>query len=103
MSDMKLYKPRGHPVYAEQVTRNNIQAIAAELGGEIANEGKASDPTDEATWLLLPTLDGVKRLLVTTTGPIVGRESGTNRVVAWENGAQFDALYEAVGVRGGVR
>lgn len=91
---MKKYAPRAPEVFAYRVTRNNMKEAAAEMGGRIETEAKASDPTDVAAWILIPTLDGVQRLLVTTTGPVVGREVGTNRVVAWAEANQFNALYK---------
>lgn len=94
MSEMKLYSPRMPHVFAYQVTRGNMEQAAAEMGGRIETESKASDPSDVAAWLVLPTLDGVKRLLVTTEGPVVGREVGTNRVVAWKKFHEFATVYE---------
>lgn len=92
--EMKKYSPRSPDVFAYRVTRNNMKEAAAEMGGRIETEAKASDPTDVAAWILVPTLDGVQRLLVTTTGPVVGREVGTNQVVAWARAEEFDALYK---------
>jgi len=106
VTGMNEYRPRGERVYAYQVTRENAHGAAREFGGEIREEGKSSDPTDVAMWIVVPTLDGPQRLLVTHEGPVVGRERETNRVLAWAKKADFDAAYEPVkkpGTRGADR
>ena len=96
MTNMKRYRPRVKPVYAYQVTRENVQAVAREIGGEVSEEAKPGDPSDVAVWLITPLLSGVTRFLVTSEGPVVGYEVGTNRLVAWAKRRDFEAEYELV-------
>lgn len=97
--ELALYKPRDANVYAVQVTRQNAEEVAKQFGGAVSKDTKPGDPTDEATWISVPTLAGVAKLLVTHEGPVVGRESDTNQTVVWESLRDFNEKYGKVGVR----
>lgn len=96
MSEMQEFEPRGARVYAYQVTRENAMAAAREFGCAIKEDPKASDPTDVALWFIAPMVDSTPHLLVTSEGPVVGRERDTNRLVAWKTKREFDELYQPV-------
>lgn len=96
MSEMQEYEPRGNRVYAYQVTRQNAEAAAREFGCAVREDPKASDPTDIAMWFIVPMVDSTPHLLITSEGPVVGREKDTNRLVAWKTRREFDALYQPV-------
>lgn len=93
---MRQYRPRGRNVYAYQVTRENVHAAAREFGCDVREEAKPGDPSDVAVWIVVPMIDGTPHLLVTSEGPVVGRESGTNRLVSWATRREFDEAYEVV-------
>lgn len=94
MTSMQEYRPRVKPVYALQVTRENVHAVAREIGGDVSEEAKPSDPSDVALWLIAPLLSGVVHFLVTSEGPIIGREVDTNRLVGWAKRHDFETEYE---------
>ncbi len=96
MTQMQEYEPRGHRVYAYQVTRENAGAVARELGCAIREEAKSSDPSDVAMWIIVPMIDGTPHLLITSDGPVVGKERGSNQLVAWAERATFEAEYQPV-------
>lgn len=93
-SNLKYHTPKVEPVLAVRVTPQNAEAVAREMGGKVETEAKPSDPTDVATWIVIPTLDGPHRLLVTSTGPVVGREFASGRAVVWGQASDFYAKYE---------
>lgn len=97
--ELALYKPRDANVYAVQVTRQNAEEAAKQFGGVVSKNTKPSDPTDEATWISVPTLAGVAKFLVTHEGPVIGRAAETNQVVVWDRLRDFNAKYEKVGGR----
>ena len=92
-SNLKYHRPKAEGVLAVQLTAENAHAVARELGGRVEEDPKPGDPTDVALWFIVPTLDGVQRLLI-GTGPVVGREFASGRVVVWDNPRDFYATYE---------
>lgn len=60
---MKPQKFRKKPVVIEAVRfdRSNGSTVAKWCGGRNQFEAKASDPTDVAEWIDIPTLEGVMR------------------------------------------
>lgn len=97
MPHMQEYRPKVKPVYAYQVTRGNVHEVAREIGGDVSEEAKPGDPSDVAVWLIAPLLSGVVHFLVTSEGPVIGREVGTNRLVGWAKRRDFESEYELVG------
>lgn len=93
MSVLKPHIPTAPIVYGAQVTQANAAAVARELGGAVEPDPKASDPTDIALWLILPTVNGTKRLLVTSEGPAVGKRADNGQTVYWDRAADFHTLY----------
>ena len=93
---MQEYQPRGNRVYAYQVTWENAHAAAREFGCEIREEAKPGDPSDVAMWIVVPMISGTPHLHITHEGPVVGRERGSNQLVAWAKKADFDREYEPV-------
>lgn len=96
MTEMQTYEPRGNRVHACQVTSENAEAVAKELGCAVREEAKPGDPSDVAMWFIVPMVDSTPHLLITTEGPIVGREKDTIRLVAWKTKREFDKLYQLV-------
>lgn len=96
MTEMQEYEPRGNRVYAYQVTWKNAEAAAKEFGCAVKKDPKPGDPADVAMWFITPMIDGTPHLIITSEGPVVGRERDTNRLVAWRTKREFDALYQPV-------
>ena len=61
MSVPKKYRKMPVTVDAMQFTGRNGVAVAMWCGGKYQSEAKASDPTDVAEWVAIPTLEGVMR------------------------------------------
>lgn len=59
MNAVEQYQRKPLTVEAAKVTKSNGKEIAAWCGGSFETEVKASDPTDVATWVMVPTLFGV--------------------------------------------
>lgn len=93
MTALKPHVTTAPIVYGVQVTRENANAVARELGGAVESDPKASDPTDVALWLILPTVNGTKRLLITSTGPAVGKRADNGQTVHWDRAADSHTLY----------
>lgn len=71
----------------------NADVIAAWCGGRVHSEAKASDPTDVAVWVTLPTLGGKRSAAV---GQYVVRDE-TGKFTAC-NAEKFTSAYEAAPV-----
>lgn len=61
MSAPKQYRKKPVVIEAVQFDRSNGGPIASWCGGRNSFEAKASDPTDVAEWIDIPTLEGVMR------------------------------------------
>lgn len=93
VSNLKYHRPKAEGVLAVQLTAENAHAVARELGARVEEDPKPGDPTDVALWFSVPTLNGVVRLLV-GSGPVVGREFASGRIVVWGDPQDFYATYE---------
>lgn len=61
MSGAQTYRKKPVEIEAMQVTRENVDTVAAWCGGRVYREEKASDPPDVYVALDIPTLEGVMR------------------------------------------
>jgi hypothetical protein len=61
MSAPAKYRKKPVVIEAIQYDRTNGGVIAKWCGGREQFEGKASDPTDVAEWIDIPTLEGVMK------------------------------------------
>lgn len=95
-SVLRPHRPTAPMIYAVQVTRDNAAAVAREIGGQVVEDPKASDPTDVAMWLHIPTLRGAQRLLITSEGPVVGRCRDNGRIAYWDRANDFLHLYQPI-------
>lgn len=93
-SVLRPHRPTAPMIDAVQVTRDNAAAVAREIGGQVVEDPKSSDPTDVAMWLHVPTLRGAQRLLITSEGPVVGRCHDNGRIAYWDRARDFYALYQ---------
>ena len=59
--DLRNYTTKPTDVMATEVNARDIQGIARWCGGKAVEDAKASDPTDVARWIEVPTLKGVKK------------------------------------------
>lgn len=94
---LKTYRRREDRfIQAIVVTRDNAADVARHLHGRIEEDPKASDPTDVAIWIVLPTLDAGPPLrhLVTGNGPVIAVDPNTGEIDVWADAADFFALYE---------
>ena len=57
----KKFEKRPVVIEAMQFTGDNAAEVARWCGGRIGSEAKASDRTDVAYWLDIPTLEGVMK------------------------------------------
>ncbi len=56
---MALYRKRPVEVEARQLTRENVEEVAAWCGGRVVRDAKPGDPSDVYVALKIPTLGGV--------------------------------------------
>jgi hypothetical protein len=61
MSEPKTFRKKPVEIEAVQFDHSNGGVIAKWCGGRNRFEEKASDPTDVAEWIDIPTLEGVMR------------------------------------------
>lgn len=94
-SVLKYHRPNIPSIYAARLTPENVHEIARELGGSVEDPETVPEPEHLGPWLLLPTLDGVRRLRV-SDGPVVGRDAGTGQIRVWSSAEQFYVEYEQV-------
>lgn len=55
------YRKKPVEIEAMQVTRENVEGVAAWCGGRVVTEVKPGDPTDVYVALDIPTLEGIMR------------------------------------------
>lgn len=91
----KRYRPSGAEVDAILVTPENYREVVRTLGGMVETSPKTSDPSDVATWITIPTLNGPKRLLIPSVGLMVAKDSGNGQLLFWGNPDDFLSRYTA--------
>ena len=88
---MKLVKIEAMRVYADELV---MSEVARWCGGRMNSEAKASDHTDVAYWLEVPTIQGVVKA---RPGDYVIKDAQGRFFV---HGRQdFESTYERVGIR----
>lgn len=97
MSTSKLfseYRPTLPNVSAALVTRQNVHAVARIIGGEVIEEAKASDPTDVAVTLLVPSLR--KPIMVNVATPQYIVRSLKDNKLTVDYASNFEAQYDQI-------
>jgi len=94
----KRYRKRPEYIEAVKVSENNLEAVARWCGGRVFEDAKASDPTDVARGIYMPTLEGV--VAVRIGAYILKRVFDAQLDVM--NASEFEKNYEQVGLRGDV-
>lgn len=92
------WERKPHRIWVAKLTADNALRVATWCGGQLVRDVKASDPTDVAFWVHVPTLDGIAHALAGRDWVVKDDETGQFRVVV-SDAVQED--YRKVGVRAG--
>lgn len=68
-------------IWVAKLTADNALRVANWCGGGVVHDAKASDPTDVAVWVHVPTLDGIAHAL-----------AGRDWIIKYDNTGQFTVV-----------